>query len=173
LVKTRNLDELTSQAERIVQASVVSAKVEAHPQYHALHSVLVTVAVRDTLKGPRQKQFTYRQFIWDARDRSDVAGYRKGQELLLFLTKETPEGFTGTVGLNQGRMSIRRGSTGAFVQPGTPPAQLFAGVESTLAAEKKTVGSSIRKAARSESAVIRLDEMKQAVRDLASHPRAQ
>jgi hypothetical protein len=133
----------------------------------------VTVAVQDTLKGPQQRQITFRQFIWDSVDKRTAAGYRKGQALLLFLMKETPEGFTGTAGLNQGRMSISGAPGQAIIQTRTPPAHLFAGVEDALAREKKTLGRSIRTAVRSENANVPLDEFKQAVRDLANLRRSQ
>jgi hypothetical protein len=129
LAKPRTLDDLAHEADRIVQARVVSARVEPHPQYRHLATVLVTIAVDDTIKGSPAKQITYRQFIWDKSDKASLAGYRKGQQLLLFLSKETAEGFTGTAGLNQGRMAIRSANGRSFVHAATPNQKLLAGVD--------------------------------------------
>jgi hypothetical protein len=108
----RNLTQLTSRAVTIVRGRVVYARVESHPEYHNLNSVLVVLSVQDVLKGTARQTFTFRQFIWDLRDRADFAGYRKGEELLLFLNPTTDAGFTSPVGLTQGRFRVLRGATG-------------------------------------------------------------
>jgi hypothetical protein len=56
--------------------------------------------------------YTFRQFIWDIRDRRDAAGYRKGQELVLFLNPATAHGLTSPVALEQGRFQVLRGVDG-------------------------------------------------------------
>ena len=76
----RNLDQLTDRAADIVRGTVVSARVEKHPELTNLDTVVVTLRVRETLKGSAQGTFTFRQYIWDIRDRYDAAGYRKGQD---------------------------------------------------------------------------------------------
>jgi hypothetical protein len=108
----RNLVQLTSRAATIVRGRVVYARVEPHPQYHNLTSVLVVMSVGNVLKGPARQTLTFRQFIWDPRDRADASGYRRGEELLLFLNPETDAGFTSPVGLTQGRFRVLRGATG-------------------------------------------------------------
>ena len=47
----QSLDEMVSKAERIVQGQVMSARVEPHPQFSNLKTVVVTLRVEDTLKG--------------------------------------------------------------------------------------------------------------------------
>ena len=169
LAKPRSLDDLTQEADRIVQVSVLSAKIEPHPHYRNLSTVVVTAAVEDIVKGKAPNQLTYRQFIWDRRDKASLAGYRKGQRLLLFLSKETTEGFTGTAGLNQGRMAIHSDSDGKpVVQAATPNRELLSGMESKLATRNRTLGQGLRAAAKSPDAQLPLNELKQAIRDLES-----
>ena len=81
----RNLDQLTDRASDIVRGTVVSARVEKHPELSNLDTVVVTLRVHDTLKGHAAGTYTFRQYIWDVRDRYDAAGYRKGQDLLLLM----------------------------------------------------------------------------------------
>src|SRR6202040_168064 len=67
-----------------------------------------------------------RQFVWDARDVADAAGYRKAGELLVFLNPVSPYGFTSPVGLDQGRFRIVRDSKGkAFALNGRDNIGLF------------------------------------------------
>lgn len=75
-------------------------------------TVLVTLRVEESLKGSVGEQFTFRQFIWDARDRATTAGYRKGQSLLLLMNRTTPYGLTSPRGLGQGRFQLTRDRTG-------------------------------------------------------------
>lgn len=115
LTLPRNLAELSATANQIVQGRVVSAQVEAHPDYKNLKTVLISLQVDDVLKGGASKTLTFRQFIWDIRDISDVAGYRVGDEVLLFLNRPTSLGLISPVGLEQGRFRVVRSSTGESV----------------------------------------------------------
>ncbi len=108
----QNLAELVDEAATIVRGHVVSARVEPHPTLQNLHTVVVTFKVEETLKGQPGPTFTFRQFIWDIRDRQEAAGYRKGQHLLLLLTKPSQYGLSSPVGLAQGRFRIRRDPQG-------------------------------------------------------------
>ena len=85
LTTPESIDELTQQSTLIVHGYVTSAKVEPHPQFRNLMTVLVTMNVEDTLKGSSQKNLQFRQYIWDIRDQLDAAKYAKKQELLLML----------------------------------------------------------------------------------------
>ena len=111
----RNLDELTDRAQDIVRGTVVSAHVEKHPELTNLHTVVVTLRVRETLKGAARDTYTFRQYIWDLRDRYDAAGYRKGQELLLLMNAPSRYGLTSPVGIEQGRFRIQRDRSGRAV----------------------------------------------------------
>lgn len=111
----RNLADLTYGADKIVQGRIVSARVEPHPTYHNLRTVLITLEIDDALNGSSSKTLTIRQFIWDIRDVSNAAGYRAGDEVLMFLNRPTPIGLTSPVGLEQGRFRIAHDRNGELV----------------------------------------------------------
>jgi hypothetical protein len=108
----RNLSDLSSTADRIIQGKVISVRVEQHPDYKNLKTLLIALEVDDTLKGGTSRTFTFRQFIWDVRDISDGAGYRIGDEVLLFLNRPTPLGLISPVGLEQGRFRVVKDRNG-------------------------------------------------------------
>lgn len=115
LVMPRNLGELVDQAERIVVGRVAIAYVEPHPDFQNLNTVVVTLRIEEVLKGPEAPTFTFRQFIWDIRDRYDAAGYRKGQRLLLLTNRPTSYGLRSPTGLEQGRFRILRDQQGSEI----------------------------------------------------------
>ncbi len=97
-----NLDYLTQNARTIVHENVVSAALEPHPHYPNLQTVVVTVQVTKTLKGPAAPVLTFRQYVWNAKDTIGAGGYRKAEEILLFLNPESPYRRTSPVGMEQG-----------------------------------------------------------------------
>jgi len=130
----RSLEQMSERAADIVRGTVVSARVEKHPELSNLDTVVVTVRVRETLKGEARGNFTFRQYIWDIRDRWDAAGYRKGQDLLLVLNAPTRYGLTSPVGIEQGRFRIQRDRNGGFVAlNGTGNLHLLDGVAEAAA----------------------------------------
>jgi hypothetical protein len=112
LTRTRNLGELVGQSAVVLRGHVVSARVEPHPELTHLWTVVVTLRVEEALKGRVNSTFTFRQFIWDIRDRYDAAGYKKGQELLLLMNRPTRYGLSSPAGLEQGRFRILRDGDG-------------------------------------------------------------
>lgn len=108
----RNLADLSSTASQIVQGRVVTVTVEPDPRYNNLKTLVLTLAVDDVLKGQAPATFTLREFLWDIRDISDRAGYRTGDEVLLFLNRPTTLGFVSPVGLQQGRFRVLKGADG-------------------------------------------------------------
>lgn len=112
LTVPRNLAELVGQSERIVQGRVLFARVESHPTMRNLPTVVVTLRVEETYKGEAQELLTFRQFVWDARDRLDAARYLKGQRVLLLLNPVTKLGLTSPAGLEQGRFRLIRDAAG-------------------------------------------------------------
>lgn len=112
LTRPRNLGELIGQSAVILRGHVVSARAEPHPELTNLWTIVVTLRVREVLKGEAGSTFTFRQFIWDIRDRYDAAGYRKGQELLLLMNPPTRYGLSSPAGLEQGRFRILRDREG-------------------------------------------------------------
>lgn len=168
LVKPRNLDQLTTQAERIVHGYIISAKVEPHPQYANISTVLVTVRVTEMLKGTAPKEFTFRQFIWDIRDKRDAMGLRKGREVVLFLNKTTSAGLTSTSGLDQGRFEVERDPSGKeFIRAHMPNQVLLEGVPAALAKKGSTIPASVRTAQSNNRQLMLLSDFKATVRGLA------
>lgn len=133
LTLSRNLNELVAQSDRIVKGRVILARVERHPTLKNLHTVVVTLRVEETLKGKAGETLTFRQFIWDIRDRYDAAGYHKGQYVLLLLNSPTRYGLVSTAGLNQGRFRIVRNRDGNNIAlNGYGNSGLFRDIESVL-----------------------------------------
>ncbi len=112
ITRPSNLGQLIDQAATIVRGHVVSAQVEPHPELTNLNTVVVTLRVEETFKGSAAPTFTFRQYIWDIRDRYDAAGYKKGQHLLLLMNRPTQYGLSSPAGLEQGRFRILRDSQG-------------------------------------------------------------
>lgn len=113
IVLPRNLAQLSGRANIVVLGRVIEAHSEPHPKYQNLESVVVTLSVEEVIKGKTGRTLTFRQFVWDPRDRSDRLGYRPGDNVLLFLNHETTAGFTSPVGLEQGRFLVLSGPGGS------------------------------------------------------------
>ena len=129
----RNLADLVEQAERIIQGQVVLARVETHPELENIQTVVVHVRVEKTLKGDAEEFLTFRQFIWDARDRMDRAGYLKGQRVLLLLNRPTRYGLVSPAGLGQGRFRVFHGPDGIeYAVNAHANGALFAGMDKAL-----------------------------------------
>jgi len=160
---------MTQRADRIVHGSVVKAIVEPHPQLTNLTTVVITMQVQDTLKGKASSALTFRQFVWDLRDKQDAAHYLKGQELLLFLNPVSQYGLTSPVGLEQGRFRITRDRSGkAYVANGRNNMGLFAGTGDRARAQHlKFSAKTASVVQQANPGPIPLDDMKQTIRELA------
>jgi hypothetical protein len=163
------LEQLTNESQLIVHGFVVSGKVEPHPKYRNLSTVVVEMKVVDVLKGTTPERFTYRQFIWDIRDKMDAAGYRKGQEMVLMLNAPSDLGLRSPVGLEQGRFVVRKDAGGhVLATNGMGNKFLFADRAGSLPLDapsvqkKSTVAVPAR--LRSNPGSLSLDDLKQLVR---------
>jgi hypothetical protein len=107
-----NVGQLARQAATIVRGRVTAVQVEPHPELSNLTTVVVSLRVEESLKGNSESFLTFRQFVWDVRDKKDGAGYRKGQELLLLLNPISSYGLTSPAGMEQGRFQISRDAKG-------------------------------------------------------------
>ena len=169
LTVARGLDQLTQEAELIVHGSVRSAKVEPHPQFPNLMTVVVSFDVQDTLKGKPQKSIQFRQYVWDIRDQGDKARYGKGEELLLMLGQVSKYGLTSPVGLEQGRFRIVRDSSGkANAINGRGNAGLFQQTEAR--ARTQGIKLSARQSAfilQQQPGPVALSDLKDAIRTFA------
>jgi hypothetical protein len=132
----RNLDQLTNRSADILRGTVISAQVEKHPELSGLNTVVVKLRVQETLKGQARDTFTFRQYIWDIRDRADAGGYRKGQDLLLLMIAPSRYGLSSPAGLEQGRFLISRDIAGReLALNGHGNLKLFDGVSSQMMAK--------------------------------------
>jgi hypothetical protein len=165
----RNLGQLTERASDIVRGTVVSARVEKHPELPNLDTVVVTLRLSETLKGNARGTFTFRQYLWDIRDRYDAAGYGKGQELLLLMIAPSRYGLSSPAGLGQGRFRIERDGAGRVLAVnGANNRRLFDGL--ALAAGKSGVPLSSNQAslaAKHRQGPVELAELEAMIRAFA------
>ena len=115
LTVPRNLGQLVESSAVIVRGNVVSVRMEKHPELDNLDTVVVTLRVREALKGQPGRDFTFRQYVWDLRDRMNSAGYKKGQDLLLLMIAPSQYGLSSPAGVEQGRFRISRDAGGREV----------------------------------------------------------
>ena len=106
LTASLNLADLVADAGVIVRGRIVSTQVEPHPEFSSLWTVVVTLQVDEVIKGQVGTSYSFRQFIWDPRDRQDAAGYQKGQNVLLLLSTPSSSGLSSPIGLEQGRFQL-------------------------------------------------------------------
>lgn len=168
LTVSRNLDQLTDRAAIIVRGNVVNVRVEKHPEWTNLDTVVVTLRVRESLKGAASGTHTFRQYIWDLRDRQDAAGYRKGQDLLLFLVAPSRYGLSSPAGLDQGRFRIERDAGGREVAVNAVDNyRLFDGVAAEAAKEGAALSPASLRLAGRQSGPVPLADLARLVRELA------
>lgn len=129
IIAPRNLQQLSREAETIVHGRILSVMVEPHPEFKSLQTVLVRMAVMETLKGNPAPVFTFRQFIWGMRNKADAAGYREGQEVLLLMIHPSQYGLSSPAGMEQGRFLIRNASGNRVASNGRGNAELFRGMQ--------------------------------------------
>ena len=170
LTVPRNLDQLTHRAAVIVRGTVISARVEKHPELTALDTVVVKLQVKESLKGQTGGTYTFRQYLWDTRNRKNAAGYLKGQELLLLMIEPSRYGLSSPAGLEQGRFVISRDQNGHQVAVnGRGNMGLFNGVSTQAAA--KGIALSSRTAGlvqRKFGGPVELSDLTTLIRELAS-----
>jgi hypothetical protein len=169
LTVPRNLNQLTDRAAVIFRGNVVNARGEKHPEFQSLNTVVVTMRVRETLKGEPRTTYTFRQYIWDIRDRFNAAGYRKGQDLLLLMIEPSAAGLSSPAGHDQGRFRILRDAAGREVAVnGHGNFRLFDGLAAEAAKEDATLSPpSMRLAEAHRSGPIAVAELSRLIRELA------
>jgi hypothetical protein len=108
-VNTMNLPDLVERAERVFHGRCV--KVEKTEQEVAGIPVIeYSFVVRRAIKGTQEgESVVFRQLQSQGpRGIADVPSYAVGDELLLFLKKESRVGLTSPVGLSQGTFAVKR-----------------------------------------------------------------
>ena len=167
----RNLDQLTDRASDIVRGTVVEARVEKHPELSNLDTVVVTLRLRETLKGSAQGTYTFRQYIWDIRDRYDAAGYRKGQEYVLLMNAPSRYGLTSPAGMEQGRFRIQRDRSGREMAiNGTGNLRLFDGLDDDDKLSAPLTAKQTSLVAKHRGGPIQLAELTAMIRAFAGNP---
>jgi hypothetical protein len=162
-----DLDTLILGAQTIVRGQVTSAKVEPHPQYSNLLTVVVTLTVNKVLKGEAASTITFRQYLWDARELPVFGGYKGAGELLLFLNPVSPYGLTSPVGLEQGRFRILRDAKGnRYAVNGRSNLGLFSQVESKASSRGLTLSRGVKEMLAKPSGQVPLDVFEEAVHTL-------
>lgn len=101
----RSLDQLIQESDVIVRGSVVSSKIEPHPQLNNLMTVLVTMKVKETYKGKARNILILRQYVWNAKG-GKSSEYRPGEDLVLLLGPTSEYGLSSPAGLEQGRFRV-------------------------------------------------------------------
>jgi len=130
----RNLEQMVSKSADIVRGSVLSARVEKHPELDNLDTLVVKLKLNETIKGSARGTYVFRQYIWDMRDRKDAAGYHKGQEYILLMNAPSRYGLTSPAGMEQGRFRVVRDNSGReLAVNGRANAFLMRGVAGELA----------------------------------------
>jgi hypothetical protein len=162
-----DLDTLVHDAQTIVRGQVTSAKVEPHPQFSNLQTVVVTLTVNKMLKGEVASSITFRQYLWDARELPVFGGYKGAGEVLLFLNPVSPYGLTSPVGLEQGRFRILRDAKGnRYALNGRGNLGLFNQVESKATSRGLIFSKSVKEMLVKPSGQVPLDVFEEAVHTL-------
>jgi hypothetical protein len=166
-----DLDQLVRGAQTIVRGRVVSVKIEPHPQFPNLQTMVVTLAVTRTLKGNVPALFTFRQFMLDASDTSLPASYKSTGEFLLFLNPVSQYGLTSPVGLEQGRFRIVPDSQGnRLAVNGRGNSGLFSEVPRKAAVRGLNLSNQARQMMSSAAGPAPLETLESAIQLLSGAP---
>jgi len=137
-----NLGYLVRNAHSIIRGHIASVKLEPHPQFPNLQTVVVTIVVAKTLKGAPSTTMTFRQYAWNSTEERNAGGFHKAEELLLFLNQESPYGLTSPTGMEQGHFRVTRDNKGnTYAINGRRNQGLFAGMQSTTASTRLSAQS--------------------------------
>ncbi len=165
----RNLSQLVSEADSIVQGRVTSVSLEPHPQLRNLLMVVVTVQLEDTLLGQSTGIYTFSQAVIDKRDQQQKMGYRVGQHLLLVMMRPSVYGLTSPAGMQQGRFEIVPGADGKLhAVNGFGNLGLFRGMDSQLKSLRAQVSQkTVEQFDGQKSGPLRLEDLKTVIRSAA------
>ncbi|MEX1993672.1 MAG: hypothetical protein WD929_03330 [Steroidobacteraceae bacterium] len=173
LTVPRNLDQLVNRSAVILRGNVVSARFEEHPELRGLDTVVVTMRVREALKGQAGQTFTFRQHVWDLHNRVNPGGYHKGQDLLLLMIAPSRYGLSSPAGLDQGRFQVTRDSTSRETAiNGQGNQQLFDGMSAQFAKQGVALSpASSRLVAAQNRGPVEVTELTALIRELVTRSR--
>lgn len=133
LAEFRNLGQLVEEAGVIVRGRVEAVREEKHPELEHMDTVVVTLAVRDTMKGGASGEYTFRQYVPNPEDRGTLLGYKPGMDLVLLLTRPSRYGFSSPAGLMQGVFRVEVDAENrAWVRNGMDNMGLFEGMRERI-----------------------------------------
>lgn len=157
-----DLARMVDESENIVHARVTDVKAEKHPDFQNLDTVVVTLDIIEPLKGGPGRQYTFRQYVFDVRDRDSKLGYRVGDEVVLLLRRPSDRNLTSPVGFEQGRFHVERDAQGnRHLRNGLNNAALFEGVEKTVPNLKNHLSPAVQQlAAQHHSGPISYEDFK-------------
>ena len=165
----RNLEQMVAGSADIVRGTVLSARVEKHPELANLNTLVVPLKVSEALKGGAQDTYTFRQYLWDVRDVRDAAGYYKGQEYVLLMNAPSRYGLTSPSGMEQGKFRVTRDARGqAVAVNGRGNALLMRGVAAELAKSGAALSQDASNlVAKHQQGPIPADDLVRLIRELA------
>jgi len=169
LTAPQDITQLTAKANQVIRGQIINVKIEPHPQYSNLQTVVVTLRVQETLKGPSSQIYTFRQVIL-GQPQSRSAGYSRGAEVVLFMHSTNENGVTSPVGVSQGIFTVTRDQNGrGTVMNGAGNRGLFGdtGVRERLSKLKMSPSMRSRITAQ-EGGPLDLETMQSMVRQLAA-----
>ncbi len=169
LTVPRNLEQLTDRAADIVRGTVAERACREAPRARQpRHARRHAAGQRYASREPHSGTFTFRQYIWDVRDRQDAAGYRKGQEYVLLLNASSRYGLTSPAGLEQGRFRVLRDARGPAKWPSTAGAttSLFAVSAATRPKGAVTLSRVVEPRREAPGGPIAVDDLVRLIREL-------
>ena len=170
-VAQTNLGYLVQHAERIVHGNVVSAILEPDPQFSNLRTVLVTIEVVKTFKGPAEHVLRFRQYVWNSKDSIGVSGYHKSEEILLFLNPVSQYGLTSPVGMEQGQFKVMHDNKGnSFAVNGRGNIGLFSGVLADSISRGVSFSAQARTMLSRSSGRVQLSTLEETIQALVARP---
>lgn len=173
LTVARNLDQLTNRSAVILRGNVVGARLEEHPELRGLDTVVVTMHVREALKGQVGSTYTFRQYVWGVSGRANQGGYHKGQDLLLLLIAPSRYGLSSPAGHDQGRFQVLRDNAGREIAlNGHGNFRLFDGMSHQLAKDGVALSpASSRLLSSPDRGPVEIAELTALIRELVARSR--
>ena len=170
LTLPRNLGDLVSESQVVLQGTVTGVTLEPHTQLKNLMTVVVTIQVEEALKGQPGNVYSFRQAVIDPREQRQRMGYQTGQHVLLMLIKPSQFGLTSTAGLHQGRFRIDARADGTLqATNGAGNMGLFRGLTQHVQAKGLQLTPEARAlAAKTEGGPVSLEQLKSLIRTLAT-----
>lgn len=172
LYRQLNLVEMSQRAAVILEGQVTAVRYEPLPGYPHIDTVLVTLRVDQSLKGPLGQTYSFREFIPPGQSRMvRKRSYTVGQRLILFLPAPSQYGLSNPLGRQQGTFHITEDSHGnKFVVNEAGNAQLFAGVQEAVAKAGKTLPRHLAELQSQPRGPVPLETFVSVVKELANLP---